>query len=128
MPCTCSTNHLTGEHYVGKYCHEHNLSPGIALDSDPVEDGCGCTLAGPNRGDCEHFVGIPSPFHKPRQHDGDNDTVDCYGKPNGWCWSCWKSYKIEMYRGLLVEAMDGTDEHYDNCFRLTPRIKSALRL
>ena len=45
-------------------------------------EGGGCTLAGPGRGDCEHYVGL---------QDG---AVDAYGKPNGWCWSCWKSRRI----------------------------------
>lgn len=53
----------------------------------------GCTLAGPGRGDCEHAVGLPGESI-PGQHDGDDDTVDVYGKPNGWCWSCWKDYRI----------------------------------
>lgn len=53
----------------------------------------GCTMAGPGRGDCEHFVGLPG-MSIPGQHDGPDDTVDEFGKPNGWCWSCWKDYKI----------------------------------
>ncbi len=53
----------------------------------------GCTLAEPGRGDCEHAVGLPG-HSIPGQHDGPDDTVDAYGKPNGWCWSCWKSHKI----------------------------------
>ena len=56
-------------------------------------DGGGCTLSGPGRGDCEHAVGLPGKSI-PGQHDGQDDTVDAYGKPNGWCWSCWKSKRI----------------------------------
>lgn len=52
----------------------------------------GCLYAGPGRGDCEHFIGLPG-LAVSGQHDGPDDTVDAYGKPNGWCWSCWKSYQ-----------------------------------
>jgi hypothetical protein len=31
-------------------------------------------------------------------HDGPDDTVDVYGKPNGWCWSCWKSHQLRDLR------------------------------
>lgn len=60
-------------------------------------DSGGCTLAAPGRGDCEHAVGLPG-ISIPDQHDGPDDTEDCYGKPNGWCWSCWKSHQIEKLR------------------------------
>ena len=56
----------------------------------------GCTLAGLGRGDCEHFIGLPGKSI-PGQHNGD-DTVDVYGKPNGWCWSCWKSHQLAKAR------------------------------
>jgi hypothetical protein len=45
----------------------------------------GCSLAGPGRGDCEHFVGLPAIL--------DKTTTDVYGKPNEWCWHCWWSYR-----------------------------------
>lgn len=57
-------------------------------------DGGGCTLAGSGRGDCEHYVGLPG-ISIPGQHDGPDDTVDAWGKPNGWCWSCWKSFQLD---------------------------------
>lgn len=57
-------------------------------------DNAGCAFAGPGRGDCLHFIGFPSPIHKPGQHDGPDDTVDAYGKPNGWCWACWKDFRL----------------------------------
>jgi len=57
-------------------------------------EGGGCNFSGPGRGDCEHFVGLPG-GSIPDQHDGPDNTVDVYGKPNGWCWSCWKSLKIQ---------------------------------
>lgn len=47
-----------------------------------VIDPIGCRLAGPGRGDCENEVGLPGKS-VPGQHDGDDDTVDVYGRPNG---------------------------------------------
>jgi len=48
-------------------------------------DNASCLLACPGRGDCEHFIGLPSVF--------DEHTTDTYGKPNGWCWFCWWAYR-----------------------------------
>lgn len=58
-----------------------------------IEQGI-CLYAGPGRGDCEHFIGLPGKTIA-GQHDGPDSTVDAYGKPNGWCWSCWRSYQLE---------------------------------
>jgi len=63
-------------------------------------DSGGCTFTGPGRGDCAHFIGLPG-LKIPGQHDGPDDTLDAYGKPNGWCWSCWKSHKIEVLERIL---------------------------
>ena len=65
------------------------------------EDG-GCILAGPGRGDCSHFIGLPGE-NIPGQHDGP-DTEDVYGKPNGWCWSCWKSQMIAEKTARVLEV------------------------
>jgi len=46
--------------------------------------GGGCERLGPG-GDCERYIGLHGP----------DDTVDVYGKPNGWCWSCWKGYQLK---------------------------------
>lgn len=54
----------------------------------------GCLYAGPGRGDCEHFVGLPGLMIE-GQHDGP-PTEDYYGKPNGWCWYCWWSYRTHI--------------------------------
>lgn len=63
----------------------------------------GCTtLPG---GDCLHFIGFPGKSI-PGQHDGRDDTVDEYGKPNGWCWSCWKTHQIEQLNSLLLNYED----------------------
>lgn len=72
-------------------------------------DNMGCSLAGPGRGDCFHFIGYPSPIHKPGQHDGFDDTVDSYGKPNGWCWSCWKDYRLEKALSELSALKKGME-------------------
>jgi hypothetical protein len=66
----------------------------------PESEGGGCTLAGPGRGDCEHFIGLPGKS-MPGQHDGPDDTVDVYGKPNGWCWRCWLTHQHD---GLVAAA------------------------
>lgn len=42
----------------------------------------GCLVAGPGRGDCEHFVGVPSVLTR--------DNTDDYGVPHGWCSPCWQ--------------------------------------
>lgn len=69
-------------------------------ERDPSQ---GCAFAGPQRGDCENAVGFPG-ISIPDQHDGPDDTVDVYGKPNGWCWSCWKSHRIERMHAQLHAA------------------------
>ena len=61
-----------------------------------------CALAGPGRGDCEHAVGLPGKS-MPGEHDGPDDTVDCYGKPNGWCQRCWDAHRIEKLKADAVE-------------------------
>lgn len=64
----------------------------------------GCEFSGPKRGDCEHFIGLPGKSI-PGQHDGDDDTVDVYGKPNGWCWRCWLRQQLaEAQRVAIVTA------------------------
>lgn len=75
-----------------------NRGIGAAL----IKEGGGCTLAAPGRGDCENSVGLPGKS-VPGQHDGDDDTVNAYGKPNGWCWPCWKSQQIRGLREALEE-------------------------
>ena len=76
--------------------------PPLTQPPDSASYGRGCTLAGPGRGDCAHFVGLPGKSI-PGQHDGKDDTVDCYGKPNGWCWSCWKDYKLQVAKTELLD-------------------------
>lgn len=62
-----------------------------------------CELTGPGRGDCAHFVGLPGKSI-PGQHDGPDDTVDAWGKPNGWCWQCWTSHRLALAENALFAA------------------------
>lgn len=67
-----------------------------------------CVYSGPGRGDCEHAVGLPGKSI-PGQHDGDDDTVDHTGKPNGWCSPCWREYQLrqlERLQGRLDHALE----------------------
>lgn len=68
-----------------------------------------CRYAGPGRGDCEHFVGLPGESI-PGQHDGDDDTVDHYGKPNGWCWHCWHGHQRTMLERRLREVEENAEQ------------------
>lgn len=89
--------------------HGEDVDKSLIADKTPIKTeviesyklmcGC-CTLAGPGRGDCEHAVGLPG-ISIPGQHDGEDDTKDCYGKPNGWCASCWKSEQIRVLQNAL---------------------------
>jgi len=83
-------------------------------------DHGGCLYAGPGRGDCEHAVGLPG-TSIPGRHDGPDDTVDVYGKPNGWCWACWRQHRIHQLEeeverlqvqlaGCGVASNDGSEE------------------
>ena len=51
-----------------------------------ITRGIGCLFAGPGRGDCHNFLGLPEVL--------DETTTDVYGKPTEWCWSCWKDEKL----------------------------------
>lgn len=73
------------------------------LDKDKDKDTHGCSFSGPGRGDCFNFIGLPGRSIT-GQHDGDDDTVDCYGKPNGWCWWCWRSHQVEKYKSALYNG------------------------
>jgi hypothetical protein len=54
----------------------------------------GCLFAVPGVGDCEHAVGLPGKSI-PGRHDGPDDTVDEYGRPNGWCEVCWLRHQLQ---------------------------------
>ena len=61
------------------------------------EPGMGCFHTGPGRGDCEHFIGMPSVV--------DGTTTDVYGKPRGWCWTCWRVYQLRRNASALRTAL-----------------------
>jgi len=67
-----------------------------------TNEGGGCDFTDQGRGDCEHYVGLPG-RSIPGQHDGPDDTVDAYGKPNDWCWSCWKSHRMSKMEAKIEE-------------------------
>jgi len=60
----------------------------------------GCLLAGPGRGDCDHFVGLPEVE--------DETTCDEYGRPNGWCEVCWRGVQIERHKESLIKQVLNT--------------------
>lgn len=81
----------------------------------------GCLHAGTGRGDCEHFVGLPG-LEEDVQHDGPR-TQDHYGKPNGWCWPCWRGRQARTQserETWLLQAQCG-ELH-------GPRFDEAMRL
>lgn len=104
--------------YGGRYATEEELEKiactcGLddmqkALCQAAAPDAAHCSFAGPGRGDCEHFIGLPGKSI-PGQHDDSDDTVDVYGKPNEWCWFCWHSLQIDRLQvanAALVEGLD----------------------
>lgn len=66
-------------------------------------DARGCLFSGTGRGDCKHFVGLPGKSI-PGKHDGDDDTVDEYGRPNGWCEVCWRGRQIQALQLALFQG------------------------
>lgn len=63
-----------------------------------------CIYSSPERpGDCEHAVGLPGESRKV-DHDGAT-TENVYGKPNGWCWYCWKSYQVDYWSARALDKL-----------------------
>lgn len=54
----------------------------------------GCLLAGPGRGDCENFIGLPKI----------EDKVDEYGRPFRWCEVCWRGAQRDAWRNEARKA------------------------
>jgi hypothetical protein len=102
------------------------------MTNDLARNG-GCTLAGPGRGDCAHFIGLPGESI-PNQHDGADDTLDVYGKPNGWCWSCWKDQKIARAESALTIVLGWREIDWPEGFDrrtaelIAEEVRSALTL
>lgn len=76
-----------------------------------------CLLAGPGRGDCEHYIGLP-------KYETYPETTDEYGVPHGWCIVCWHTAIIgrlhERLRvlGKTIQA-ERTQELKDAIVKLT---------
>lgn len=75
----------------------------LKAEVEALRTHAGCILSGPGRGDCFHYVGLPGPSI-PNQHDGPDDTVDDYGKPNVWCWFCWLDYQNDKLKAEVEAA------------------------
>ena len=58
----------------------------------------GCLLAGPGRGDCEHFI-------------GQNDNTDEYGVPVGWCIVCHAMAQRNALQAIQAEAVEVLEEY-----------------
>ena len=63
----------------------------------------GCLLAGPGRGDCWHALGLPGVMKHP-------DTIDHYGRPNGWCQVCWQSEGLTVLRKEYEKLIKDYDQ------------------
>ena len=59
-----------------------------------VKERTWCQYSGEGRGDCMHFIGLPSTFEHPKD-------VDEYGIPHGWCAYCWCSYERDKFNNEL---------------------------
>ena len=81
----------------------------------------GCAFALLRPGNCETEVGLPG-RSVPGQHDGDDDTVDANGKPNGWCWSCWKTHE----QGRFHEELEQVREEAETWRRRWEAVRARL--
>ena len=64
-----------------------------------------CRFAGPGRGDCAHFIGLPAVF--------DQATTDEYGIPHGWCEYCWSSHQRDELHLRCHELMSALKFAHD---------------
>jgi len=53
---------------------------------------CPLAFSRPEHADCEQVIGLPS-----------GHPVDAYGKPIGWCWTCWTSHQLARARERIHE-------------------------
>lgn len=82
-------------------------------------DARGCLFSGTGRGDCEHFISLPGKSILGK-HDGPDDTVDEYGRPNGWCEVCWLSQQLKYTHDELYLFADhhGGEKYADGVLTL----------
>jgi hypothetical protein len=76
---------------------EREVDPAEHLLAPPNEESRGCLKAGPGRGDCLHFVGLPEEFNR--------HTTDVYGVPNGWCIVCWLQVRADQTKIDALETV-----------------------
>jgi hypothetical protein len=74
-----------------------------------------CRFAGPGRGDCKHFLGLPVKL--------DETTTDEYGIPHGWCEYCWSSHQRDDLQHQLAESRERLAEALDHLRWLIPMAK-----
>lgn len=76
------------------------MEPIYATNDKWRTQGGKCIYSGPGRGDCEHFLGLPSP---------ERQTTDEYGKPHDWCWPCWKMHLLNDARATIATLTSERD-------------------
>lgn len=82
-----------------KEAYQRGLEEAV-MNSKPKEDALktrGCLLAGPGRGDCSHFIGLP--------FEENDETTDEYGRPHGWCEICWQGEIISRLSSYLRQSL-----------------------
>jgi len=91
-------------------CNGHNWK------MNDLKHSRGCLLAGPGRGDCEHYVGLPEVE--------DQAHTDEYGRPNGWCEICWRGVQISRHKEALIKQVLHTKE---GCKQLADAMVEPMR-
>lgn len=81
-------------------CKDPDPAPAKGIPSPGPDYEPECSKAGPGRGDCAHF--IPLRIGMP---------MDTYGKPFGWCWSCWNSHRYHELIYAVARAFPGETRH-----------------
>lgn len=71
----------------------------------------GCVRSG-SGGDCLHYFGLPGQSIPGDIDEEPSQAAHVHGKPHGWCWSCWKSHRIDKLEGEVyaLEAWQNVAE------------------
>ena len=75
----------------------------LAAEVRKLQNSHGCLIAGPGRGDCSHFIGMPTTIAYP-------ETVDIYGRPNRWCQVCWNGEQIRRFQENMKKLAQDFDQ------------------